>query len=226
MEAYSRGDDHDGGQKGRMDSTLIAIKGRLLGGRGSNGTSATEPPSSGGTETGSGSPEIQGAFRSLTPEMSMRTELESVQGSATPQLENIQERVAALGQYSIYTDGGWEYGGDGMDAPFYPYTDSPGHKGGGSVVFITTDLQRLQSRQGLNAAPSYVAIRIEQGEEVGRGPNPQELLALLVALGCESKLGRPREYNEEISSDCKSVVDYVNNHRQTRLRNEVGSLWP
>ena len=86
---------------------------------------------------------IQGAFRSLTPEMSMRTELESVQGSATPQLENIQERVAALGQYSIYTDGGWEYGGDGMDAPFYPYTDSPSHKGGGSVVFITTDLQRL-----------------------------------------------------------------------------------
>ena len=111
-----------------------------------------------------------------------------------------------------------------MDAPFYPYTDSPSHKGGGSVVFITTDLQRLQSRQGLNAAPSYVAIRIEQGEEVGRGPNPQELLALLVALGCESKLGRPREYNEEISSDCKSVVDYVNNHRQTRLRNEVRKI--
>ena len=25
-------------------------------------------------------------------------------------------------------------------------------------------------------------------------------------------------------SDCKSVVDYVNNHRQTRLRNEVGKL--
>ena len=62
---------------------------------------------------------IQGAFRSLTPEMSMRTELESFQGSATRQLEDIQERVAALGQYSIYTDGGWEYGGDGMDAPFY-----------------------------------------------------------------------------------------------------------
>ena len=86
---------------------------------------------------------IQGAFRSLTPEMSKPTELESFQGSATRQLEDIQERVAALEQYSIYTDGGWEYGGDGMDAPFYPYTDSPSHKGGGSVVFITTDLQRL-----------------------------------------------------------------------------------
>jgi len=134
--------------------------------------------------------------------------------------------VAALGQFSIYTDGGWEYGGDGMDAPFYPYTDSPSHKGGGSVVFITTDLPRLQSqnRQEGNAALSYVAIRIDQGEEVGRGPNPQELLALLVALGCERKLGRPLAYNEEISSDCKSVVDYVNNHRQTRLRNEVGKL--
>ena len=71
--------------------------------------------------------------------------MESLQGSAISQLEDIQVRVAALGQYSIYTDGGWEYGGDGMDAPFYPYTDSPSHKGGGSVVFITTGLQRLQS---------------------------------------------------------------------------------
>ena len=60
--------------------------------------------------------------------------------------------------------------GDGMDAPFYPYTDSPSHKGGGSVVFITTDLKRLQSRhrQGTQATLSYVAIRIDQEEEVGR----------------------------------------------------------
>ena len=114
--------------------------------------------------------------------------------------------------------------GDGMDAPFYPYTDSPSHKGGGSVVFITTDLKRLKSRhrQGTNATLSYVAIWIKQGEEVGRGPNPQELLALPVALGCGRKLGRPPPYNEEIVSDYKSVVDYVNNHRQTRLRNEIG----
>ena len=95
--------------------------------------------------------------------MSMRTKLERFQSSAIRKLEDIQERVAALGHYSIYTDGGWEYGGDGMDAPFYPYTDSPSHKGGGSVVFITTDLQRLQSRLGINAAPSYVAIRIDHG---------------------------------------------------------------
>jgi hypothetical protein len=86
--------------------------------------------------------------------MSMRTELESFQGSAIRQLEDIQVRVAALGQYSIYTDGGWKYGGDRMGAPFYPYTNSSSHKGGGSVVFITTDLQRLQPRQGINAAPS------------------------------------------------------------------------
>ena len=55
-------------------------------------------------------------------------------------------------------------------------------------------------------------------------PNPQELLALLVALECGRKLRRPPTYNKEIMSDCKSVVDYVNNHRQTRLRNEVGKL--
>ena len=80
-----------------------------------------------------------------------------------------------------------------MDAPFYPYTDSPSHKGGGSVVFITTDLQRIQSRhrQGTNAMLSGLVIRIDQEEEVGRGTNPQESLALLVALGCGRKLVRP-----------------------------------
>ena len=141
-------------------------------------------------------------------------------------LADLQARIEALGPYTIYTDGGWEYGGDGMDAPFYPYTDSPSHKGGGSVVFITTDLTRLQSRhrQGTQATQSYVAIRIDQGEEVCRGQNPQELLALPVALGCGRALGWPPTYNEEIVSDCKSVVDYVNKHRQTRLRNEVGKL--
>jgi hypothetical protein len=78
----------------------------------------------------------------------------------------------------MYTDGGWEYGGDGMDAPFYPFTDSPSHKGGGSIIFITTDLTRIQLN--LNSQEDQttkeidqVAIRIEHGEEVGRGPNPQ-----------------------------------------------------
>jgi hypothetical protein len=74
MKAYSRGDDHDGGQKGRMDSTLIAIKGRLLGRRGSNGTSATEPPSSGGSETGSGSPEMDAHYTGCLPQPHSRDE--------------------------------------------------------------------------------------------------------------------------------------------------------
>jgi hypothetical protein len=30
-----------------------------------------------------------------------------------------------------------------MDAPFYPPTDTPSHKGGGSIVFVTTNLERL-----------------------------------------------------------------------------------
>ena len=123
----------------------------------------------------------------------MWAEMESLQSPTLSQLADLQARIEALGPYKIYTDGGWEYGGDGMDAPFYPYTDSPSHKGGGSVVFITTDLTRLKSRHrpGVPATLSYVAIRIDQGEEVGRGPNPQELLALLVALGCRRTLGRP-----------------------------------
>ena len=46
----------------------------------------------------------------------------------------------------MYTDGGWEYGGDGMSAPFHPATDSPSHKGGGSIIFLTTDLERIRRR--------------------------------------------------------------------------------
>ena len=155
----------------------------------------------------------------------MWADMESLQGPALSQLADLHERIEAIGPYSIYTDSGWEYRGDGMDAPFYPYTDSPSHKGrGSSVVFITTDLKRLQSRhrQRKNATLSYVAIRIDQGGEVGRGPNPQELLALPVAPGCGRKLGRPPKYNEEIVSSCKSVVDYVNNHRLGSFL----SLWP
>jgi hypothetical protein len=83
MEAHSGEDDHDGGQKGRMDSTFIAIKWRLLGRRWSNGTLAIEPPNIGGTKTGSEFPEIDahysGSFCSLTPEMSTWTDMESHQ---------------------------------------------------------------------------------------------------------------------------------------------------
>ena len=43
--------------------------------------------------------------------------MESLRGPTLSQLADLQERVEALGPYTIYTDGGWEYGGDGMDAP-------------------------------------------------------------------------------------------------------------
>ena len=78
----------------------------------------------------------------------------------------------------MYTDGGWEYGGDGMDAPFHPATDSPSHKKGGSIIFFTTDLERIRRRiahqeDSPTDTIEYVAIRIDHGEVVGRGPNPQ-----------------------------------------------------
>ena len=46
------------------------------------------------------------------------------------QIHMLQTQLQRLGPYTMYTDGGWEYGGDGMDAPFHLYTDSPSHKGG------------------------------------------------------------------------------------------------
>jgi hypothetical protein len=74
-----------------------------------------------------------------------------------------------------------------MDAPFYLYTDSPSHKREDSIVFITTDLNRIRNRIGKiepsdDHTPDHVDLRMEHGEVIGRGPNPQELLALLGAL--------------------------------------------
>jgi hypothetical protein len=61
------------------------------------------------------------------------------------QLHMVQNQLQRLGPYTMFTNGRWEYEGDGVDAPFYPYTDSPSHKGGGSIIFITTDLARIKS---------------------------------------------------------------------------------
>ena len=65
------------------------------------------------------------------------------QGPMIPQLEQLQQQLNRLGSYKVYTDGGWEYGGEGIDAPFYPPTDTPSHKGGGSIVFLTTNMERI-----------------------------------------------------------------------------------
>ena len=116
-----------------------------------------------------------------------------------------------------------------MDAPFHPATDSPSHKGGGSIVVLTTDLERIRQRMGQQEASLtdtlvYVAVRIDHGEVVGRGPNPQELLALLGALAITQRLDVLGLADKRIGSDCKSLVDYINEHRHTRLRNEVGKL--
>ena len=67
---------------------------------------------------------------------------------------------------------------------------------GGGILFLTTELRRIQAN--LNSQEDqttkdidHVAIRIEHGEVVGRGPNPQELLALLGALAVSTRLTTP-----------------------------------
>ena len=114
-----------------------------------------------------------------------------------------------------------------MDAPFYPYSDSPSHKRGGSIIFITTDLARIQTTLNSHEDQTtkeidHVAIWIEHGEEVGRGPNPQELLALLGALAVSTRLPTRPLMDKRIGSNCKSLMDYVNEYRHARMRNEVG----
>ena len=54
---------------------------------------------------------------------------------------------------------------------------------GGSIIFLTTDIERIrrkldQQEDSPTDTLAYIAIRIDHGEVVGRGPNPQELLAL------------------------------------------------
>jgi hypothetical protein len=65
---------------------------------------------------------------------------------------------------------------------------------------------------------------MEHGEVIGRGPNPQELLALLRALAIHERLECKAHTDQRIGSVCKSLVDYVNDYRHTQLRNEVGTL--
>ena len=130
---------------------------------------------------------IYGAYRSITPTLPAPTALLTFEDAIIPQLQILQDQIRTLGPYTMYTDGGWEYGRDGMDAPFHPATDSPSDKGGGSIIFLTTDLERIRGRisqqeDSLNDTLDYVAIRIDHGGSCGQGPNLQELLALLGAL--------------------------------------------
>ena len=80
-----------------------------------------------------------------------------------------------------------------MDATFYPYADTPSHKGGGSSIFITTNLTRIQSHMQRRDEEERCslddgAIHIDHGEVIDRGHNLQELLALLGALAVTQRL--------------------------------------
>ena len=59
-------------------------------------------------------------------------------------------------------------------------------------MFITKDLARIRDRIGRiehadHRTPDHMAIRMEHGEVIGRGPNPQKLLALLGALAIHDR---------------------------------------
>ena len=80
-----------------------------------------------------------------------------------------------------------------MDATFYPYADTPSHKGGGSSILITTNLTRVQSHVQRRDEEGRCtlddgAIHIVHGEVIDRGHNLQELLALLGALAVTQRL--------------------------------------
>ena len=76
---------------------------------------------------------IYGAYRSITPTLPAPMVPLTFEDVIIPQLQILHDQLRTLGPdtmytlgpYTMYTDGGWEYGGDGMDAPFHPATDSP-----------------------------------------------------------------------------------------------------
>ena len=70
---------------------------------------------------------IQGAYRSIRPVEPPTLETQRREDAIISHVHMLQAQLQRLGPCTMYTDGGWEYGGDGMDA----YTDSPSHKGGG-----------------------------------------------------------------------------------------------
>ena len=93
--------------------------------------------------------------------------------------EEVQHATLQLGPYDIITDGGWEYTGTGIHAPFYHPTSSPAHAGGASIIFLSHNWQQ----QG------YVVVQITQGEQVGQGPDQMELIALLGAMAIRHQFG-------------------------------------
>jgi hypothetical protein len=148
---------------------------------------------------------IQGAYRSIKLSLPSPADRVPDDDAIDMQLQLLQDQLRTLGSYTMYTDGGWEYGGDGMDAPFYPYTDSPSHKGGGQ---ITTNLARIKNNMtrrddSASDTPDHVAIRSDLGEAVDHGSNPQELLALLGALAISQRLETQGLSDKHIGSDCE-----------------------
>jgi hypothetical protein len=87
---------------------------------------------------------FQGAYRIIRPAAYLTRECQRTENAILTQLQLLRDQLQLLGLYTIFTDGGWEYGGGGMDALFHPYTDSPSHKGGESIIFLTTDLRRIK----------------------------------------------------------------------------------
>ena len=80
-----------------------------------------------------------------------------------------------------------------MDATLYPCADTPSHKGGGSSIFITTNLKRIQSHMQRREEEERCtvddgAIHIDHGEVIDREHKLQELLALLGALAVTQRL--------------------------------------
>ena len=144
---------------------------------------------------------IQGAYRTICPVTPLLIDTQQIEDAVMMQLHMLQNQLQRLGPYTMYTgggweyggDGGWEYGGDGMDAPFHPYTDSPSHKEGGSIIFITTDLARIRSNfngqeDQTTKAIDHVAIWIEHSERVGRGPNPPRATGIIRRTGSQHKI--------------------------------------
>ena len=71
---------------------------------------------------------IQGAYRSIRPVEPLTLETQWREDAVLTQTHMLQTQLQRLGPCTMYMDGGWEYGGDGMDATQQPRgTEHQGH---------------------------------------------------------------------------------------------------
>ena len=81
---------------------------------------------------------FQGIRLTLPPEPVKQPE------ALLPDIADFLQNIQRLGTHTIFTDGGCDYKGNGLDTAFYPNQSTPSYKGDCSIVFMSNDWERIR----------------------------------------------------------------------------------